>query len=224
MLTKALNYYHERGGRALAARLLRAIWHTEEYIVYHKETCDCNCPSHYGDVVFRTIGMQEIPWVAANWPSHLGYVGPHVNRVISARLRAGDIGVVGVPPQQDTKLIFLSWCSRRDFALLTVLGERLGRSEACTKNLWVHEGYRRQGIALRGQRYLEGLASRQGVKRVWGFVMRGNTASQVLLRKLGYDMHGKIRFVERFGTRYAEVIQEESRRRLRWCPPGMSHP
>jgi len=219
-LGKAFAYYRERGGLALARRVRHGIWHRERYIIYCKTLSIQEMPPAHQQVLFRTAVANDVPSIASNWPNHLTYVGPDVESVLHTRLQEGDRATVGVCRENTANLVFMAWASKRDYALLTLLGGAPKPAQACVKNVWVAEPYRRQGVAAVGLGHVERAAQDRHIDRLWAFVMPANVASRRLFERLNYRESGTVCFAETLGRKKAMLNQNGFQKRLRLCSTG----
>ncbi|MFW6061341.1 MAG: GNAT family N-acetyltransferase [Planctomycetota bacterium] len=208
VIGKTWAYYREHGLVELARRVHRR----RRFHIYVRDlTAPADVGAEDSEARFTVATAEQAGLVARG----LRHWGDQAEQSVRQLIGAGDLAVVGITRVPPTKVVFVSWLSRRDPLLLTLHGETPPAGEICSRRIWVPTEHRRQGYARRGLRFAEQAAREAGYDRIWAFVIRNNKPSRRLHEQMGYDAYGVLRLGRVFGRRFAELQRAGERR---WQP------
>lgn len=202
LLQKIASHYQDNGLRATFHKVYHKIWHRTRIVVYRKTITEPKNSHEYADVVFRQVKPEEIPWLSARLPQ----MGANAKNLLEQQFHPGDTTIIGVTTGEEPTVVFHVWISQSsEDRGLQLLGDRVSGNDATTKRTWVHDNFRRQGLATRGELFTEHTAWVSGIKNIWVFIRDNNIASRKLHERLGYDMTGEIRLENRWAKHFARV-------------------
>jgi RimJ/RimL family protein N-acetyltransferase len=197
LVTKAWQYYRQYGW----SELVRRVHHQASFLVFRKEITKPVKPCDFGDLLFRLATLED----AGPLAQELGYWELDDENLVRGLLIAGDKAIIGYSRHEPTQFRYISWLSVRDKQFNTLLGGCPDSADICSRKIWVPVAYRGNGTASKGLRYLEEVAFKAGVKRVWAFVIHDNQASRKLHERAKYELYGTLRIGRRFGRRSASI-------------------
>ena len=196
MAAKTIAYYRRHGLGGLLRRCLRPLrrlcrwlrWR-QRYVIIVKSIANPDAPVEHADVIFRQAAHEDAGQIAEQFVEHFG---PDGQALVAEALNAGDTAIIGVSAEDNRTIVCISWLSRREALLRTLLGGRIGAEDICHRRLFVPMEFRRRHLAVREIQFVERLAGHSGVERIWGFIETSNKASMKLHERLGYDVHGML--------------------------------
>lgn len=213
LILKAWSYYREYG----LVDFIRRIHRRRKFIVYVKAVERSEPLCKFPDVFFRVARPEDASLLVSRSDSS----DSDAHEAARESFLAGDMAVIGLCPEDHSRLVYRSWLSSRGRMFNALLGRRPDSSEVCSKRVWVPEPYRRRGLAERGLKFAEHVAAEDGKNRMWAFVIDWNSASRKLHEKLGYERFGVLRVGRRWGKRFAEIRHRNDRR---WTPLNVAEP
>jgi len=212
MAAKAIAYYRRHGLGGLLRRCVRPlrrlrrwVWRRQRYVIAVKSIRGAEPPAEHADVTFREATHEDAGQIAEQFAEHFG---PDGQALVVEALDAGDRAIIGVSAEDGRTIVCISWLSRRDALLRTLLGGQIGAEDICHRRLFVPAEFRRRHLAAREVQFVEPLAGHSGVERIWGFIETANEASQKLMERLGYDVHGLLEISCFLGRRRARVRRQ----------------
>ncbi len=125
-------------------------------------------------------------------------------------MKAGDIAIVGLDAVNEKEMMSICWISSRDDLLRAFLGEKPSLQGCCAKRLYVHEKYRRKGIATRVYQYRIWIAKMNEIKILWAFVEKSNRAAYKLhTLRVKSKFYGTLCVGSFIGKKYARVHRRQ---------------
>jgi ribosomal protein S18 acetylase RimI-like enzyme len=200
MITKAWSYCCETAWPGVRRRLKRSVWECQKYIVYRKSSDEVRCESSSGNVHFRLATIDDLPWIV----EQMAHLGDTAEKVLREQFDGRDMTVIAKSTTARPELVCMMGISHEDYGL-RLLGDEVGPDDVSFRRLWVRPTWRRRGLAERCMQFSGEAARNEGAPQLWSFVLENNTASCLLHRKLHYDDFGRIRLINRLGSRIAKT-------------------